>query len=486
MPLNIAPPRQMAHHSQRSWITTLIIGVAAAVVAACSSLPTINPDMGRSTGPVKLASARGVLSAQESKQILDKLQARGQETSIFDRHLALEESVTDSPLVIGNRTALLRDGPATYRAMFAAIKAAKDYVLMETYIIEDDEVGKQFSDALIERRRQGVEVVLMYDSAGSFSTPREFFQRLTDADIKVQEFNPVNPLSAKAGWQVNQRNHRKLLIVDGRIAFVGGINISSVYSGGSRPGGSGGSRGNQARAPAKADGIKDSPWRDTHLQLEGPVVAEFRKLFVDGWTAQKGAPLVLRNGEVAPKSTGNEIVRAIGSSPTDEYSLIYATLISAINSAESSVWLTNAYFVPDPQLLSALVNAAQRGVDVKIVLPSRSDFWLVLHAGRSFYEELLVGGVKIHERRDAILHAKTAVIDGVWSTIGSTNLDWRSFLHNHEINAVVLSPGFGTEMQKMFEADLAASDQITVEKWRSRPIKSRMSEITARLWSRWL
>ena len=466
----------------RSWIAPLIVSVAAAIISGCSSLPMINPDMARSNAPVKLESARGPLSAQQSKQILDKLKARGQETGIFDRHLALEEGVTDSPLVIGNRTALLRDGPATYQAMFAAIKSAKDYVLMETYIIEDDEVGKQFSDALIARRAQGLEVALMYDSAGSFSTPREFFQRLIDAGIKVQEFNPVNPLTAKTGWSVNQRDHRKLLIVDGRIAFVGGINISSVYSSGSRPGGGGPSHG----APAKSDSIKDSPWRDTHLQLEGPVVTEFRKLFIASWTAQKGAPLALRNVDVPPKNVGSEVVRAIGSSPDDEYSLIYATLISAINSAESSAWLTNAYFVPDPQLLAALIGAAQRGVDVKIVLPSKSDFSLVLQAGRSFYEELLAGGVKIYERRGAMLHAKTVVIDGVWSTIGSTNLDWRSFLHNYEINAVVLSPGFGSEMQKMFEADLAASDQITLEKWSSRPIKSRVSEITARLWSRLL
>ena len=449
-----------------------------AALTGCSSLPTINPEMARRNGPVKLASARGPLSDQQSKQILAKLKSRAGETSIFDRHLALEEGITDSPLMVGNKASLLRDGPTTYNAMFAAIGGAKDFVLMETYIIEDDEIGKKFSDLLIEKSRQGIEVALMYDSAGSFSTPREFFDRLTAAGIKVQEFNPVNPLNAKNGWQFNQRDHRKLLVVDNQIAFVGGINISSVYSSGSNPG--------AKRVRPLEPGKDATPWRDTHLQLEGPVANEFLKLFVDGWRTQKGTPLALRGASTPRPANGKEVVRAIGSSPDNPYSLIYATLISAINSAESSISLTNAYFVPDPQLLNALVSAAERGVDVRIVLPSKSDFWLVLQAGRSFYDELLQGGVKIYERRDALLHAKTAVIDGVWSTIGSTNLDWRSFLNNHEINAVVLSPEFGAQMQAMFDADVAASNAISLEQWQRRPIGSRFGEMTARVWSRWL
>ena len=447
--------------------------LAFAALGGCGTLPTIVPDMAAQRArPVRLESARGPLSAQQSKAILERLKNGGEETSIFDRHLALEQGIADSPLLVGNKVALLRDGPSTYKAMFAAIRSATDYVLMETYIIEDDDVGRQFSDALIERRARGVEVVLLYDSVGSFSTPKEFFKRLTDASIKVQEFNPVNPLSAKNGWQVNQRDHRKLLVVDGRLAFVGGINISSVYSSGSNPGRRG------------AEG--NTPWRDTHLQLEGPVVAEYRKLFAEAWDKQKGDALSLRGASAPAANAGREVVRAIGSSPDDPYSLIYATLISAINSSESSIYLTNAYFVPDPQLLSALISAAQRGVDVKIVLPGKTDSSLVLAAGRSYYEELLRGGVKIYERRDALLHAKTAVIDGVWSTIGSTNLDWRSFLHNHEINAVVLSPDFGAQMQAMFDADISASDPISLQKWQQRPLSSRVSEMTARLWSRWL
>ena len=220
------------------------------------------------------------------------------------------------------------------------------------------------------------------------------------------------------------------------------------------------------------------------MQVDGPVVGEFQKLFIATWEKQKGEPLAPRNYLPQLRNKGKEVVRAIGSSPDEPYSLIYATLISAIGSAETSVNLTNAYFVPDPQLLAALKDAAQRGVDVKIILPSYTDFWLVFQAGRSYYEELLSAGVKVYERRDALLHAKTALIDGVWSTVGSTNLDWRSFLHNDEVNAVILGQEFGAQMQAMFEKDLASSNPITLEEWNQRPIGMRVKEWVARLWKR--
>jgi len=294
----------------------------------------------------------------------------------------------------------------------------------------------------------------------------------------VLEFNPVNPLAARKEWELNQRDHRKLLIVDGRIAFLGGINISSVYSGGSFKRGS--------KGPARSGSADNPTWRDTDLQLQGPVVAELQKLFIQAWGRQNGAPLAERNYFPPPQVMGRQVVRAIGSSPDEPYSLIYATLLSAIGSAETSVRITNAYFVPDPQLLAALKAAAQRGVDVTLILPSRTDSWLVLHAGRGFYEQLLAAGVKIHERRGVILHAKTALVDGVWATVGSTNLDWRSFLHNHELNAVVLGAEFGRQVQAMFERDLAASDAITLEAWRQRPLDQRAKELFARAWAYWL
>jgi cardiolipin synthase len=446
-----------------------------AALIGCSSLPVIVPDMARRTArAVQLEGAHGPLTARQSKAVLDRLQSRGAATSIFDRHLALEEAITGSPLMTGNKVILLQDGPATYEHMFAAIRSARDHINMETYIIEDDEIGNRFADLLIEKRAQGVAVNLIYDSVGTLNVPKAFFKRLTDGGIKVLEFNPVNPLTAKKGWEVNQRDHRKLLIIDGRSVFLGGINISSVYSGGS-------SSPRAAQRPAGSP-----PWRDTHLQVEGPVVGEFQKLFVATWAKQKGKTLEDRDYFPQLASQGKEIVRAIGSSPDEPYSLIYATLISAINSAETSVYLTNAYFVPDPQLLAALKAAVQRGVDVRLILPGNTDSWLVFHAGRSYYAELLDDGIRIYERRNALLHSKTALIDGVWSTVGSTNLDWRSFLHNEEVNAVILGQAFGAQMQAMFDVDLAASRQIPPELWQQRPLGDRLKEIAARVWEYWL
>jgi cardiolipin synthase A/B len=453
--------------------TSAIIALAA--LTSCGVLPTIVPDLApRSSRPVQLEGARGPLSAQQSKAILAGLASRGQETSIFERHLALEEGIVGTPLVVGNKVVLLQDGPATFQAMLDAIRNAKDHINFETYLIEDDEVGRKFAAELILKQAQGVQVNLIYDSVGAIGTPPEFFKHLADNGVRVLEFNPVNPLAAEKGWEVNQRDHRKLLIVDGRTAFLGGINISSVYSGGS------------FRQDSKRNSDASAPWRDTHLQVDGPVVAEFQKLFLATWDKQSQDALAPRAFFPQPASKGKEVVRAIGSSPDEPYSLIHATLISAIASAETSVHLTSAYFVPDPQLLAALEDAARRGVDVKLILPSHTDFWLVFNAGRYHYSDLLRGSVQIYERRGALLHAKTAVIDGVWSTIGSTNLDWRSFLHNDEVNAVILGQEFGAQMQTMFDADLAASDHITLEDWQQRSLDHRVKEIAARMWEYWL
>lgn len=472
----------MRHRRSISFVVTHPIAalVAAAllaiIVVGCASLPTIVPDMARrATSPVPLVGARGPLTQAQSAAVLEGLARDGQDSRIFERHLALVASIPgSSPLVTGNKVLLLQDGPTTYQHMLKAIGNAVHHINMETYIIEADDVGNRFADLLIEKRAQGVSVHLIYDSVGSIGTPAAFFKRLTDGGISLLEFNPVNPLTAGKDWEVNQRDHRKLLIVDGATAFVGGINISSVYSGGSfKP---------QYRSrPSGA-----LPWRDTHLQMEGPVVAEFQKLFLATWRSQNGTPLpdIEYFPPLPPK--GAEVVRAIGSSPDEPYSLIYATLISAIASAESQVYLTNAYFVPDPQLLAALKSAVRRGVDVKILLPSKTDSWLVFHAGRAHYAELLDAGIQIFERRDALLHSKTALIDGVWSTVGSTNLDWRSFLHNAEINAVILGQDFGAQMLAIFETDLAHSHRVTPELWEQRPLSDRIKESFARIWEYWL
>ena len=428
----------------------------------------------RRVSRIRLKSGSGVLSAVQSRDILEGIGGGGRGPDLFARHLALEEAIVGSPLSTGNRVLLLQDGPATYQAMYAAILGAQDHINIETYILDDDAVGQSFAQALIDKQREGVQVNMIHDSIGTFTTPSSFFQRLAESGIRVLEFNPVNPLSVRKVWELNRRDHRKLLIVDGRIAFLGGINISSVYSGGSF---NAGSRIGPDTALA---------WRDTDLQLEGPVVAEFQKLFLAAWDKQSGQALALRKYFPTLKSVGHEVVRAIGSSPEDSYSLIYVALLLAIRNARVRVHLINAYFVPDPRLLATLEAAAKRGVDVTVILPSQTDAWLVFHAGRSYYGRLLQSGVKIYERRGVILHSKVALIDGVWATIGSTNLDWRSFLHNYEVNAVVLGVNFGNQVQAMFKKDLDASEAITHDQWKRRPMVQRAKEMFARVWKYWL
>lgn len=450
-------------------------------LGACSgSLPRLVPDLAARAAPLspQLLGAHGFLSPAQSRAVLARLAQSAPDSNAFQRHLALEEAIVGSPLTVGNRVLLLRDGPATYQAMLAAIEGARDHIHMETYIFDDDEVGQRFAVALIAKQRAGVQVNLVRDSVGTLFTPTALFAQMQDSGIRVLEFNPVNPLALRKGWEVNQRDHRKLLIVDGKTAFLGGINISGVYSSGSFKG--------PPRPKEDAAGASALAWRDTDLQLQGPVVAELQKLFLAIWAEQREEPLEVRNWFPEPQSVGRDVVRAIGSSPQDPFSFIYATLLSAIGNAESRIYLTNAYFAPDPQLMEALEGAAARGVDVRLILPSETDAWLVFQAGRFYYGRLLRAGVKIYERRGRVLHSKTALIDGVWATVGSTNLDWRSFLHNHELNAVVLGSEFGGQVQSMFEDDLAESDPILLKDWKRRPLDMRLKEGFARLWEYWL
>jgi cardiolipin synthase A/B len=443
----------------------------------CASLPDVEQRLAIPINPtVAFANAGGPVSSRRNTTVLAGLHQGKGAIDILDKHLAMEQSINaDSPLVLGNRLVLLQDGPETYRAMRAAMQAATDHINLETYIFEDDATGRAFADLLLERQAAGIQVNLIYDSVGCLNTPRAFFQRLIDAGVSVLEFNPVNPMAGDSpAWRLNNRDHRKLLVVDGHIAFIGGINISASYSSG------------PSIKLSKKPKTTTLGWRDTHLQIEGPVVRQFQELFLDTWSRQNGAPLPDRLYYPTLVHQGNDIVRAIGSTSDAPYSLIYLTLLSAIGQAEQRVQLTIAYFVPDPQLIKALTDAAGRGVAVQLILPGHTDSWAVFHAGRTHYSQLLRSGIEIHERRGAIMHAKTAIIDGVWSTIGSTNLDWRSFLHNDEINATILGRDFAGQMEAMFAKDMAESSRIELEQWEHRSLWLRLQEWLARQMEYWL
>jgi cardiolipin synthase len=447
----------------------VVATLCAVLLVGCGSLPF--PHRTTTSSPVvRVEGTRGTLSAQQSGSMLARKNGNV-DTDIFTKHLAQVEGISESPLMAGNKVTLLLDGPATYKSMYAAIRDAKNNINMESYSIENDEVGRRFVDALVEKQKKGVQVNLVYDSVGSASTPEELFRPLIDAGGNVLEFNPLNPLLVRKKWEVG-RDHRKLLVVDGQVAFVGGVNISSVYSSGSF----------RSKPPTK----EAKPWRDTHVRIEGPVVRDFQKLFAATWLKQNGKSLDWASYFPKIDEKGNEIVRAVGSSPDEVHNAIYVTLLSAIDSAKTYAYVTNAYFVPDARILAALKNAARRNVDVRLLLPDETDSNLVFYASHSYYDELLSAGVKIYERKDAVLHAKTVLIDGVWSTIGSSNLDWLSLAHNQEVNAIVLGQEFGDQMKAMYDKDMESSQLVTLERWRQRSIVTRLKEFGARLLARWI
>ncbi len=460
-----------------------LASLSVLLLSHCATLPDFD-ELAQRREAVRLFTDSGWLSYRQSQRIIKQLDGGTTGNDFLARHLQVEEAVSQASLVLGNQVTLFSDGPSTYRAMGKAIESAKHYIHLESYIFEDDEVGNRLTDALIAKRAQGVLVAVMVDAVGTFAVPDSLFNRMRAAGIKVVIFNPINPLDSLGRWTLNERSHRKILVVDGAIAFVGGINMSDVYS--SRPGGSKA----KVRAQQKArNGGQDAgaPWRDTHLSIRGPAATEAERVFLDGWRSQNGPALGDIDFLPSQPRSGPHVVRILVNQPGagDSHS-IYLTLLSAITSAAQSIHITMAYFVPDPAFIAALCDAAKRGVDVVLLLPGFSDSALVFNAGRSHYAELLQAGVKIYERKDALLHAKTAVVDGVWSTAGSSNLDWRSFTLNHEINAVILGADFGKEMERLFEADRTVSDEITPENWARRPLSSRFMEFISRFAERWL
>jgi cardiolipin synthase len=460
----------------------LLLSLLCMLLEGCAtSLPNV-PALTEAAGGAKpeIVGPEGKLSPRRAGTLLTREAEAADAENLIKKTVALMESLSGRPLTSGNKITLLVDGPATYEAMFKAIEAAKDHVNFETFTFSDDEVGRRFVDLLMRKQGEGVQVNLMYDSVGSFGTPPDFFARLRDAGINVLEFNPVNPLKVRKKLLTTQRDHRKVVVVDGRIGFTGGVNISDVYSGSpSGPSGSPFSSGGSA-------GTSKLGWRDTHVMMEGPVVAELQRSFLKAWEYQKGPPLAARDYFPHLDARGKALAEVIVSYSGDTDRLTYVTYVAAIENAKYWIDLTTAYFVPDHQLIKAITDAAKRGVEVRIVVPSASDSTLALYAGRFHYGDLLESGVRVYERRTRMIHAKTVVIDGVWSTVGSTNMDLWSFLRNDEINVVVIDTDFANELEKLFGEDLTRSNGITPEEWSKRPISSRLKEFFSVLLSHWL
>lgn len=463
-------------NSDMSTVSTLI---RAAVLLGCFTLtgcveaPVFDERLvtTHSASEIEIMGARGPLSKKQSKAVLDRLAAQAHDAGALERHLAVEQAVAESPLYAGNAVRILRDGDQTFPAMFAAIHGAKHYLYLEYYIFEDVSCnGEQLSDVLLSKAREGVQIQIIYDGIGSITTSADFFAKLQAAGIQVVQFNPPNPLRSGGHFSLNDRDHRKMLIADGALVIVGGVNLSSTYQ--SAPGAS--------VMPGAPD-----VWHDTDLEISGPVVVQLETLFQEHWREQGGPPTTPPDAPAAG-ADGSEVVRIIGSAPRRLKSRYYVTVLSAIRNAENNIWMTQAYFAPTHREKEDLIRAARRGVDVRLLLPSHSDSSPAIYVQHSHYEALLRSGVKIYERNDGILHSKTMVVDGVWSITGSSNFDYRSVLFNDEVDAVVIGKNTGEQLSTLFATDLQHAAAIDLESWRKRSVFTRLREQFWRLWEKLL
>ncbi|MEO6276488.1 phospholipase D-like domain-containing protein [Roseateles sp.] len=422
---------------------------------------------------ITLVGRDGPVGTATEARDLARVGAEGN-TALFERQLGVLAAQGDNRLLRGNSAKLLVDGPVTFAAMKAAISAARHRILVEFYIVEDEGVAAEVAELLVRKAAEGVNVAMMYDSVGSLGTERGFFDKLRSGGVAVCAFNPINPLERPGHWGLLQRNHRKMLAVDSDVAFTGGINLSNVYAEGS------GSFSN-ARRKRPPDDADRQGWRDTQVELRGPVVSALAVVFRESW-ARQGC-----EGELPPApaprvaTPGQRVVKLVAGDPEHGINPTYTALLQGIGAAQRSVQLTMAYFAPGPELIQALCDAARRGVAVALVLPGRSDVKMVLHAARSRYAQLLEAGVQINEMSQVVMHAKTAVIDGVFSSVGSSNLDWRSIVGNNEIDVLVLGDDFGDQMQALFTRDLAVSQRIEAASWARRGLGRRLLETVARV-----
>jgi cardiolipin synthase len=360
---------------------------------------------------------------------------------------------TEAVFSKGNRVLLFENGGDFFPAMFRSVRLAKRSIQAEFYIIKNDGTGLAFADALIEAALRGVKVSLIYDYIGCIDTPSSYFRRLEGCGIRCLPFN--KPTFRKLHW-LDFRDHRKVVAIDGETAFLGGLNIGDEYA-----------------------GYGDSPqrWRDLGIRIDGPAVTELRNIFRHTWETEGGYSYSgLSDAEMPQDDMGDADVMIINGGPHHTRSLIRSAFRLAMAGASDNIKIITPYFVPGPRVVRSLLRAAARGVKVQIILPSISDAPLVQVAGRAYLAPLLKAGVEIYERQGTILHAKLLVIDDCWVTIGSANLDYRSFFRNFELNVIIDSRAFGSQADMMFAGDLAKSRRITFSEHEKRSWVARILE----------
>jgi cardiolipin synthase len=360
-------------------------------------------------------------------------------------------------MVSGNRVTLLHDGEQAFPAMLAAIAEARREILLEMYWFASDEVGRKFAAALIARAAAGVRVRVIYDAVGSLQSENRMFARMRDAGCEVEQYNPIAPWRARFRIGVlNNRDHRKLLVVDRQVGFTGGVNLGDEW------------------APRSAGG---AAWRDDTIRIEGPAAEQMCEVFEFGWR-QMVEPLTAERPRFRPTvDTGDgegSRVRVLANHHFRDRRAIRQAYIHQIQSAKRSICITNSYFVPDAPIRRLLSQAVDRGAEVRVILPGKSDVRAVGHAARKLYGRLLESGIELYEWQGTILHAKTAVIDGRWCTVGTYNLDSRSLRFNLEVVAAVEDASVAGAMEERFHQDLRRTIPVSHDQWRRRPLHQRM------------
>ncbi|MBI5531106.1 MAG: cardiolipin synthase [Deltaproteobacteria bacterium] len=359
---------------------------------------------------------------------------------------------------LGNRVDVMLGGTATYAAIGEAIDAAQHHVHAEYYLIQPDKSGQWLFDKLIEASRRGVQVRLLCDGWGCFALPRSWIRNLRDEGVKVTFFFPLRSMLAQP---VNLRNHRKIVVVDGKVGFTGGINIGDEYLG-------------------KLQSV--GAWRDTHIRIVGPAVAELQSVFLRDWFFSSQE--IVRDPafySAWDEPAAEAVVAILTSGPDTDSEAIHRVFFGAIAGARDRVYITTPYFVPDRSLVVVLQMAALQGVEVRLLLPSRSNHTVTFHAGRSFYDELMEAGVHIHEYQPGMIHAKTMVVDGHIGLVGSANMDLRSFRLNFEVHALISDEVTAHALEEAFHADLRQAREVTLTEWRARGRVLRVAEGAARL-----
>lgn len=365
-----------------------------------------------------------------------------------------------TPLTRFNDVKILKNGKTKFKSLFEDLKKAQNHIHLEYYIIKDDNIGSELIDIICERAKNGVSVKVSIDDVGS-KISRKGKRKMKESGVECNAFMPV--LFRGMTGKLNYRNHRKIAIIDGKIGYVGGINVSDNYVN-------------------YKDGA--SFWRDTHLRIEGEAVKPLQVNFLMTWNFVTDSDLDITEAYFPEVTTKKETaVQISASGPDTNWANIMEAMFVAINRAEEYVYVTTPYFIPNDQIITSLQVAAKSGIDVRLIIPKMSDSWTAKHATNSYMESLLEAGVRVYRYCNGFIHAKTMVVDDLFSTIGTTNMDHRSFNINFEINAIIYNKKTSAELKQHFFDDLEESEELDLERWRDRPNYNKIKEAYARLWS---